>query len=194
MPTSRNSRDDYRKTPLEPDVDVQALIDDFINGYYGPAAPYVKQYVDELHARVAAPAVKLKLWTPMTSKIFSDEFLLRATELFEKAEEAVKNDPILLHNVQKAAMTVYYARFERLPSENIKYSWMTPRWFGKSHRAQKGTRRENPRKVHLRTQDPNRGKRNQARNSPPKLEKRIPRTRGVQNRKGRARCRRRADL
>ncbi len=106
-----------------PDVDVQALIDDFINGYYGPAAPYVKQYVDELHARVADPAVKLKLWTPMTSKIFSDDFLLRATDLFEKAEEAVKHDPILLHNVQKAAMTIYYARFERLPSEKIKYFW-----------------------------------------------------------------------
>ena len=29
-----------------PDADVNALMDDFLDGYYGPAANYIREYID----------------------------------------------------------------------------------------------------------------------------------------------------
>ncbi len=106
-----------------PDVDVMALLDDFMKGYYGKAAPYVRQYFDELHDRVKDPNFKLRTFIEMTDVYLTDEFLVHAQELWEKAIDAVKDDPAYLYNVKKGAMTVYYAQLVRLPRVAPTYEW-----------------------------------------------------------------------
>lgn len=32
-----------------PDADDNTIIDDFVNGYYGDAGPYIRQYIDDMH-------------------------------------------------------------------------------------------------------------------------------------------------
>ncbi len=106
-----------------PDLDVMALLDDFMNGYYGKGAPYVRQYFDELHDRVKDPNFKLATFTDVNNGYLTDEFLIHAQDLWEKAIAAVKDDPIYLYNVKKGAMTVYYTQLARLNRITPSYEW-----------------------------------------------------------------------
>lgn len=106
-----------------PDADMAALLDDFFNGYYGPAAPIVRQYFDALQALVDPPENKVKIFHPLTMPWYSDEFFLWATDIWLQAEEAVKDQPAFLDNVRKGAIPVYYARVERMTAPAISFRW-----------------------------------------------------------------------
>ncbi|MBQ7650569.1 MAG: DUF4838 domain-containing protein, partial [Victivallales bacterium] len=113
------------KMMWNPDMDITPYMDDFFSkdGYYGAGGPYIRQYFDELHALVKDPSITVKIWLGPAVKWLTDDFLLRATAIFNQAEAAVKDDPIRLYNVRKASIPVYYARYDRLPKENVKYEW-----------------------------------------------------------------------
>ena len=113
------------KMMWNPDMDITPYMDDFFStdGYYGAGGPYIRQYFDELHALVKDPSIYVKIWLGPSVKWLTDDFLLHATDLFNQAEAAVKDDPVHLYNVRKASIPIYYARFERLPKENLKFKW-----------------------------------------------------------------------
>ena len=102
------------KAMWNPNADNQKLIDEFVNGYYGPAAPYVSQYITMIHDAVQAKHYYLSCWVPPTTPYLSFEMLGKAETLFNQAEDAVKGNPDLLKRVQVA----------RLP---LRYVW-TVRW------------------------------------------------------------------
>lgn len=106
-----------------PDLNMAALLDDFFSGYYGPAAPLVRQYFDALQALVEPPENKVKIFHPLTMPWYSDEFFRWATDIWQQAEEVVKDQPAFLYNVRKGAITVYYARVERMTAPVITFSW-----------------------------------------------------------------------
>ena len=106
-----------------PDLDINLLLDDFMNGYYGKAAPFVRQYFNELHERVKDPNLKLGTFQSMDNKYLTDEFLVHAQDLWEKAIDAVKDDSAYLYNVKKGAMTVYYAQLARHSRITPGYVW-----------------------------------------------------------------------
>jgi hypothetical protein len=106
-----------------PDADIAALLDDFFNGYYGPAAPLVRQYFDALQALVKPPENKVKIYDSLTRPWYSDEFFRWASDIWQAAEEAVKDQPAFLDNVRKGAIPVYYARVERTDLPKISYRW-----------------------------------------------------------------------
>ena len=106
-----------------PDQDIKVLLDDFMNGYYGKAAPFVRQYFEELHERVKNPNLKLNTFQSMNNNYLTDEFLVHAQELWEKAIDAVKDNPAYLYNVKKGAMTIYYAQLARLSRITPSYEW-----------------------------------------------------------------------
>ncbi|MBQ7651665.1 MAG: DUF4838 domain-containing protein [Victivallales bacterium] len=107
------------------DANVEAYLNDFFgtDGYYGSAGSFVRQYFEELHALVQPKNISVKMWLTPNVPWLSDNFLLKATELFRQAEAAVKDDPVHLYNVRKASLPVYFARYERLPVEKIRYAW-----------------------------------------------------------------------
>ena len=113
------------KMMWNPDMDITPYMDDFFSkdGYYGAGGPFIRQYFDELHDLVKDPSITVKIWLEPTVKWLTNDFLLHATDLFSQAETAVKNDPLHLYNVRKASIPVYYARYDRLPKENVKYKW-----------------------------------------------------------------------
>ncbi len=104
-----------------PEQNVDALVDDFMKGYYGAAAPLVRKYFDELQSLVNSPEKHINIWFPMHVEWLTDDFLLRSTELWKQAEELVKDDPILRYNVRKSSIPVYYARYERIPKPLNRY-------------------------------------------------------------------------
>ena len=107
----------------DPDQSLDALYDDFFPGYYGAAAGPVRQYFDQLQALVASPEQVLRIWSPMTSPWYSDEFFEHAQALWQQAEQLVAGDAARLYNVRMSAMPVLYARLQRWPGTSVEYVW-----------------------------------------------------------------------
>ena len=106
-----------------PDQEVEQLYADFFAGFYGPAAKLVRTYFDELQALVQPQEQILRIWSPMTSPWYTDEFFSRAQQLWDQAEQLVAGQAPYEFNVRMGAIPVYYARLERWPKQNVQYVW-----------------------------------------------------------------------
>lgn len=95
-----------------PDLDRETLVVRFLKGYYGAAAPYVKEYLDRLHAlprdEEKAPLKIFQLRAD--EKVIQPEFLDWALGKWAQAEAAVKGDPVRSYNVRMSALAVAYWR------------------------------------------------------------------------------------
>ena len=98
------------RQPLEP------LLDRFYRGYYGAAAPWMRRYMEELHAMsLARDEVKhsMKLWGVIDSPALKTEFFERGAKYLAQAAEAVKDDPVRLRNVRWEMNANDYTRIMR---------------------------------------------------------------------------------
>ncbi|MEZ4970874.1 MAG: DUF4838 domain-containing protein [Flavobacteriaceae bacterium] len=104
-----------------PDQNVDSLLTDFTNGYYGEAGVFVKKYVDEIHSRIQEdPDFFLFLYgdpSEAFSSYLSPAMLSDYSKLFDKAENAVANKPELLARVKMARLGVDYAVLEACRKE-----------------------------------------------------------------------------
>ena len=109
-----------------PDLPAKPLLDDFFAGYYGAAAPLVRQYFDEIHTFYNDPTNKpLRIFEDVKKSAIPDSFYERAAGLWQQAEAAVKDSPVHRYNVRMGAIPVLYTRLLRLaPMEDIKV-WVT---------------------------------------------------------------------
>lgn len=115
------------KLMWNPDQDVEQLLDRFFTGYYGAAAPFVREYFNELNKLVEDENTFLGVYHEITGAPLTDEFLARGAKLWEQAEDAVKDNPAYLYNVRSGAMSVYYAQLFRLPEREPSYEWQDER-------------------------------------------------------------------
>ena len=103
-----------------PQLDDQKLIDEFLNGYYGPAGKHIKAYLDLMHdevkktgdwlgcfAGIEASNVNIG-WQGKTSKFITFETLSRGLAYLKAAEESVADDAELRFRVQCAQLPVMY--------------------------------------------------------------------------------------
>lgn len=98
------------KLVWNPDADPQAIIRDFLEGYYGPAAPAIEAYVKLLQAKVDSDNIHMHLYTNPGQGYLTDDLVNQAMALFDQAEAAVQGDPELLERVRVARMPLIYAR------------------------------------------------------------------------------------
>jgi len=91
-----------------PNLDGRKLIDEFIEGYYGSAAPHIKAYLKVTHDAVEATGDHLGCFSPHTAKFLSFETLSKGWTHLKAAERAVQNDPDLRFRVQVAQLPVIY--------------------------------------------------------------------------------------
>ncbi len=94
----------------DPSRDEKKLISEFLNGYYGPAAPYLQQYLDLVHDAQEKSGIVMGCYNTDLS-FMTPQIMNKATELFAKAEAAVAHDPVLARRVRR----------ERLP---LDYTWL----------------------------------------------------------------------
>ncbi len=104
-----------------PDLNLNALYDDFFNGFYGPAAPLVRRYFDELQALTRPDDCVLRCFASVKAKWYTDAFFDRALALWREAEQRVADQPRYLYNVRMSAMPVLYAKLMRWPAMNVRY-------------------------------------------------------------------------
>ncbi|MDD4017823.1 MAG: DUF4838 domain-containing protein [Kiritimatiellae bacterium] len=114
------------KAMWNPDEPLDGLLTRFFRGFYGAAAPYVRAYY-ELEKEIAANApenLTLTIYQFDNRKLYPDTFLARAEELWNKAEEAVKDDPAALYNVRNGKASVVRLILDRM-TDDVKWVWVT---------------------------------------------------------------------
>jgi hypothetical protein len=99
-----------------PNINVDSVMNDFLQGFYGNAASFIRQYIDTMHAALAASGEDLSIYGyPLTSKngYLSPHMMDAYGAIFDKAEEAVKGDSVMLLRVQTARLPVQFALLEQ---------------------------------------------------------------------------------
>jgi len=89
-----------------PNQDYKALIDEFVNAYYGDAAPMVSDYIDLIHRSYNETNSTLNINTLATAPYLNFETMRQADQLFEQAAVTASNNPVMLNHVQKLRISV----------------------------------------------------------------------------------------
>lgn len=99
-----------------PDIDVEATIDDFVNGYYENAGVWVKKYIDQVHQELANnPDFFLYLYgdpSQAFESFLKPKLLVQYNHYFDEAEKAVADTPEILQRVKTARLSIDYASLE----------------------------------------------------------------------------------
>ncbi len=100
----------------DPDRDVDALVDDFLAGYYGPAAEPLRRYFDLMHERLRATGADLSIYgSPVVEgkTWLTPETLDEADGILAAAEAAAENQREYRARVREARLSIAYARLEQ---------------------------------------------------------------------------------
>ncbi len=105
------------KLMANPNADTDALVDEFLAAYYGPAAPEIRQYFDLMHKAVDETDTHLTCYTNVDSKFITAERMLEANRLWGAAETkaVASGDKDLLARVQVGRLPVDYTLILRGP-------------------------------------------------------------------------------
>ncbi len=96
-----------------PKLDERKLIDEFLDGYYGPAAPHIRAYLEATHDAVEASGDHLGCFSPISAGFLSIDTLARGWAHLEKAKAAVAADDALRLRVEVAQLPVLYVLLKR---------------------------------------------------------------------------------
>ncbi len=97
----------------QPSRDPDALINEFLTGYYGPAAWPLRQYIDLMSDTGSKANIDLRCFMKTTSSWLTLDALNTAEALFDEAEHAVRKDKILAQRVRRARLPLTYAWLNR---------------------------------------------------------------------------------
>ncbi len=103
------------KLAWDVDADPDELMRRFLNGYYGPAASYLYQYLKLQEGALLGSGDRLWIYdTPVNLKDgVLRPYLIKTYEgLFDRAEKAVADDPVLLERVHIARLPIQYSKLE----------------------------------------------------------------------------------
>jgi hypothetical protein len=98
-----------------PAADADAVIDEFLDGYYGPAGPTIRRYIDALRRALARSGARLDIYEPPAVHAgdhLSAADVARYDALFDRAEAAVARDAERLTRVRTSRLPLMYAKLE----------------------------------------------------------------------------------
>jgi hypothetical protein len=90
----------------DPSLADRALIDEFLEGYYGPAADPIRRYLALMHN--ASEGWKLTCFSKTDTPFFNFQTLSEAERLWDEAETAAQHDVMLTARVRLARLPVRY--------------------------------------------------------------------------------------
>lgn len=90
----------------DPSRDADALIREFLAGYYGPAADALWRYINLMHDRVEASGAYVGCFPPDTSAWLDPDTLSAATALWDEAAAAVADDEVISRRVRRSRMSL----------------------------------------------------------------------------------------
>ena len=99
-----------------PNEDVNALMNDFLQGYYGKAAEPIGTYIDEMREALVASGQPLRIFgspNEAATSYLTPPLMKRYNQLFDEAEKAVADSAALLERVRIARLPLEYAAIEQ---------------------------------------------------------------------------------
>ena len=100
-----------------PDIDVDAVVDDFMKGYYQNAAPFMKSYY-ELVQNLATQDIHFRHTFNDAKKVYSSDFISSSLSLLTKAEKAANSD-VVRERVQRQKMVIAFMHCKKNPEQAI---------------------------------------------------------------------------
>lgn len=98
-----------------PDTDIKKELDDFLTGYYEEAAPYISQYIEQIHDELEKSGLKLSIYGNPADHIngfMHPDLVATYEKLFDNALKSVQSKPEVLARVKVAHMPLTYSLFE----------------------------------------------------------------------------------
>ncbi|HRN54886.1 MAG TPA: DUF4838 domain-containing protein [Agriterribacter sp.] len=95
--------------------DEDSLIQTFLYGYYGNAAPYLYQYIKLMEGALLGSGKRLWIYdSPVSHKagMLKPSLMRRYNNLFNQAEAAVAADPVLLKRVWRTRLPLQYSELD----------------------------------------------------------------------------------
>lgn len=100
-------------------ADGKALIKEFLEGYYGPAAGSIQKYIDAVHAPGRSdPAMSAGCYARLDAAWLTPAAIAEAEAFLQEAERVVEKDPVLLTRVRHAHLPVWYVLLKRGPQSH----------------------------------------------------------------------------
>jgi hypothetical protein len=96
-------------------LNADSLMNDFLQGYYGAAAPYVKSYIETMILELQRSKKQLTLYEPASAHkngFLSPQLLDKYFTLLVEGKKAVANDTLLTLRVENVMQGVRYAWLE----------------------------------------------------------------------------------
>ncbi|MCE5259664.1 MAG: DUF4838 domain-containing protein [Chloroflexi bacterium] len=102
------------------DRPAEPIIADFLQGVYGKAAPYIKEWLDLIHDVLRKQNWHLRIWDTPTAPYLADDVLAKGQRIFDAAEQAVADNTLTLEMVQRARLALDYVLLMRaLPRHQV---------------------------------------------------------------------------
>ena len=92
-----------------PETDVQRDTTEFLNAYYGKAAPQLRQYLDLMEDQVRDGRAHAHIFDKPKAPYFNDYFLSQASRIFDTAEQNAEDDSTRFR-VQVARLPIEYVQ------------------------------------------------------------------------------------
>jgi hypothetical protein len=99
----------------DPTLEPDALIREFVHGYYGPAGRYIYRYMQAMVSSVQQTSTYLRENVIDTADYLSFDAMRSADALFDQAESAVTHDSTFLDHVRTLRLGVDYVILVRTP-------------------------------------------------------------------------------
>ena len=90
----------------DPNQDEKAILREFMEPYYGPAAPAMKALLDYLEGRQEEQPGILAVIPPATRRYFDAAFFIETDAMLSEAEERVAGDPKKLANIRQERLAI----------------------------------------------------------------------------------------
>ena len=102
-----------------PDLETSALVDEFIENYYGNAAPYIKEYFYLTQSLVKDDTV-MGIYIDERNSIYTDEYITKAYQILNKAQQSVtKADEETQKRVDLVKLQVDFLHMMRNPQQAV---------------------------------------------------------------------------
>jgi hypothetical protein len=92
-----------------PDTDVQKHIHEFVNAYYGKAAPNILAYIETTHRPVRDQGRHTHIFDKPTAAYLNEEVMIAGEKILDQAEQLAENDEVR-SRVQIARLPVWYVK------------------------------------------------------------------------------------
>merc|ERR1712166_57397 len=86
----------------------ESLITQFLSGYFGEAAPFIRLYMDTFHGTIANTNFYMHENVPVTAAYITPIATLTSAQAFKQALAVTANDPAKQGRVHVAKMSIYY--------------------------------------------------------------------------------------